>query len=501
MEIIAKKGDILASEAELTVVAIFENEDWDNEFLRRIDNLLSGKLKKLAKSQNFIGKIGERLVFPAPDGMTSEFVLVVGAGAEKNLSSSVLREIAGLSTITSYKLGTRTIAIEFVGEDDEQFDAKAASEALAEGFLLADYQFITYKKKKDDFRITSATIIAEDGRDARKAERAIEQVYDVYEGVRLARDLVNTPGKDMTPHVLATRAEEIAKKSNGRIRTRVFDKEQCARKKMNAFLAVAQGSDEDPAFIHLTYTPEKPAKKSIALVGKGVTFDSGGLSIKPGNLMETMKCDMAGAAVVLGVFEILAKLQPNIEIHGIIAATENMPSGKAIRPGDIVRASNGKTIEILNTDAEGRLTLADALIYASKLEPDFMIDLATLTGACVVALGEEITGLMANDDELATMILKAAAASGESTWRLPLEQSYVKLLESDIADVRNISTSRYGGALTAGLFLQQFIPEGVKWAHLDIAGPAFAERPISSYVQKGGTGFGVRTIIQFIQSF
>ena len=214
--------------------------------------------------------------------------------------------------------------------------------------------------------------------------------------------------------------------------------------------------------------------------------------------MMTMNCDMARAAAVLGFFSALAQLRPRVEVHGIVAATENMPSGKAIRPGDVVKASNGKTIEILNTDAEGRLTLADALTYAKKLEPTALVDLATLTGACVVALGEEITGLMSNNDNLAGSILGAAHRAGEKMWRMPLEKRYRSLVESDIADLRNIATTRYGGSLTAGLFLEEFV-DGLPWAHLDIAGPAFAEKPMASYIGKGGTGHGVRTLVELVE--
>jgi len=299
---------------------------------------------------------------------------------------------------------------------------------------------------------------------------------------------------------LAQVAENIAKMAGSSVRVRVYNREQCEKKKMGAFLAVAQGSDAEPRFIHLTYKPEGRAKKVIALVGKGVTFDSGGLSLKPGPYMETMKCDMAGAAAVLGTFATLARLKPKVEVHGIIPATENMVNGIAMRPGDVIKASNGKTIEVLNTDAEGRLILADGLHYASKLNPDYMIDLATLTGACVVALGEEVGAVMSNDDAFRGMVIDRAGTAGEKMWPIPLEPRYNALLESPIADLRNISTSRYGGSITAGLFLQNFVGEGIPWVHLDIAGPAFAERPLSSYIGKGGSGFGVRTLVELLRS-
>ncbi len=498
MELIARKGDILDAETDLLVVGMYKEEDWENPFISRLQAALGTKMKKLAKAQDFEGKPGQTLLFPAPDAMSTDYIMIVGLGKMDELPLSSIREAAGNAIQTAKKLGLERVAIEMFGEDDKDFDAAKTGRAMAEALLLADYSFSTYKKKKGA-NIKQIDLVAENGNDARRAQKAVESVQDVMSGVTLARDLVNTPAQDMTPTKLAEAAREIAASSSS-IRVKVLDREQCAKKKMGAYLAVDQGSDEPLQFIHLTYKPKGRAKKVLALVGKGITFDSGGLSIKPSKSMETMKCDMAGAASVLGAFKALARLQPKVEVHGIIAATENLPSGKAIKPGDIVRASNGKTIEILNTDAEGRLALADSIHYASKLSPDAIIDLATLTGACVVSLGEEVAGVMSNNAEFANAVLVAAAGAGEKMWQLPLEQNYRKLIESDVADLRNTATSRYGGSITAGLFLKEFVPEDVAWTHIDIAGPAFAERPIGSYLAKGGTGFGVRTLVSLIEN-
>jgi leucyl aminopeptidase len=278
-----------------------------------------------------------------------------------------------------------------------------------------------------------------------------------------------------------------------------LDEGDMRRQGMNCILAVSQGSSQKPALIVLEYRGAK-GKPPIALVGKGVTFDSGGLSLKPADAMVTMKCDMAGAASVLGVFSVIEQIAPKVEVHGIFAPIENMISGKAIRPGDILQSLNKKTVEVLNTDAEGRLTVMDMLTYALKLKPQAIIDLATLTGACVVALGEEITGVMSNDARLAQAVLTSASEAGEKMWELPLEKSYQKLLKSNTADIQNIG-GKWGGALTAGLFLQEFVDPKTPWAHLDIAGPAFAERDINAYTKKGGTGHGVRTLLRYLQSF
>lgn len=499
MEINVVKGDILEQSAELIVVGAYEKDRFENAFLDRVNELLEGKFKKLAKIQGFEGKIGQQILFPAPKGNAAEYLLIVGLGSFEALQNDHVREAAGVAVNTAKRLGLTTVAIELIGEDEgiENFHPAENAEALATAAMLANYEFENYKKSETK-PVKQLTIVAEDGRDAKRAEKGIERAKLVADGVAVARDLVNTPAKDMSPKRLAQFAETTASMSGKSVKVKILNRAECEKLGMGSYLAVAQGSDEEPAFIHLTYKPEKSTKKSIALVGKGVTFDSGGLSLKPSNSMETMKCDMAGAAAVLGVFSVLARLKPKVEIHGIIAATENMPSGKAIRPGDVVRAANGKTIEILNTDAEGRLTLADALDYACKLETKTIIDLATLTGACLVALGEEVAGLMSNDADLAQTMLTNAAESGERLWQLPLEERYRGLMKSDIADLRNISKTPYGGSLTAGLFLSEFIAPDVKWAHLDIAGPAFAERPIGSYLTRGGTGYGVRTLLRYL---
>lgn len=502
MEILVEKGDILEQSADLLVVGIYDKDNWENVFVDRLNELLEGRLKKLAKIHDFEGNPGQTMLFPAPKTLEADYLMVVGLGSFDSVDLDTVREAAGNAVQTAKKFGLGNVAFELLGEDEgiQNFNARAYGEAIATAAILADYEFSTYKKPKGNKKIKTFSIIAEDGRDANHALRGVEKAIVIADGVSVARDLVNTPGKDMSPTRLAETAETIASMSGRNVRVKILNREQCEKKKMGAYLAVSQGSEEEPKFIHLTYKPEKKAKKVIALVGKGVTFDSGGLSLKPADYMMTMKCDMAGGAAVLGVFAALARLKPNVEVHGIVAATENMPSGKAMRPGDVVRASNGKSIEVLNTDAEGRLTLADALHYACKLEPDIVIDLATLTGACVVALGEEIAALMSTDEKLAEKILESSLEAGEKMWEMPLEKRYRPLIESDIADIRNLAKSRYGGSLTAGLFLAEFVESNVSWAHVDIAGPAFAERPIGSYLQKGATGYGVRTMLQFIQS-
>ena len=307
--------------------------------------------------------------------------------------------------------------------------------------------------------------------------------------MNFTRDLANTPAQIATPQKLA----QIASKLEG-IETKVFNKEEIARMGMGAYLAVGQGSVNPPEFIHMKYTG-KNVKKKIALIGKGICFDSGGLDIKPASSMLTMKDDMSGASCILGVMKALAKLQPDIEVHGLIAACENMPSGSSYKPGDILTAKNGKTIEVDNTDAEGRLTLADALCYACELNVDEVIDIATLTGACVVALGSHISGIMGNDDELIERLIETGKETGEKLWKLPMDREYFDSLKSDIADMKNTGT-RMGGASIAGVFLQEFVKD-TKWAHIDIAGTAYIEKPQKEFIA-GSTGAGVRTLLNYI---
>jgi leucyl aminopeptidase len=310
----------------------------------------------------------------------------------------------------------------------------------------------------------------------------------------VARDLVNAPANEVHPTHLAEVAETIARPP--RLSVKILDRAECEELGMGAFLGVAKGSAQPPKFIHLTYRPSGRPTKRVAIIGKGITFDAGGLDLKSAEGMLRMKDDMSGAAAVLGIMRALPILKPKVEVHGLIAATENMPSGTAFRPGDVLRAMNGTTIEIGNTDAEGRLTLADVLSYAVQtIKPDEMVDLATLTGACVVALGPLCSGLMTNRQGLANRLLAAAGAAGERVWQLPLLEEYREHLKSDVADLNNVGP-RGGGAITAGLFLKEFAA-GVPWVHLDIAGPAYVEKdgPLTT---KGGTGVGVRTILTYL---
>jgi leucyl aminopeptidase len=382
------------------------------------------------------------------------------------------------------------VAIEVLGE---RLPDGQRAHAVVEGAILGTYTFDRYKREKADKAVEELRVLAPQGRVAREVEAGARR-GEIFAGATwFARDLVNAPANDVHPAHLAEVAAQVAKEAG--LTLKVYDRAECAEMGMGAFLGVAAGSEQPPKFIHLTYTPARP-KKRVAVIGKGVTFDAGGLDLKTADGMLRMKDDMSGAAAVLGLMRALPQLAPSVEVHGLIAATENMPSGSAIRPGDVLRAMNGTTIEIGNTDAEGRLTLADALCYAREhVKPDEMIDMATLTGACVVALGPLCSGLLANDHALAGRLLHAAAAAGESVWRLPLIDEYREGLKSEVADINNVGP-RGGGAITAALFLKEFAGD-TPWAHFDIAGPAFTERD-TPLAPKGATGVAVRTILTYL---
>ena len=378
-------------------------------------------------------------------------------------------------------------------------------EAVTEGLVLSNYEYTVYKsapKPSQPIQISFCSNRLE----LSAGSSAIKSGRVRAEAAILARDLVNCPPTDCGPAQMVREAKKIAKSS--RIQCRVFGKQALQKMKANALLGVSQGSATDPALIHLSYRPKqkKRSAKTVVLVGKGITFDSGGLSIKTGKGMEDMKCDMAGAGCVLavmkGIAELPAKLAPEHEVHALVPTCENMVNAKSQKPGDVVKALNGKTIEILNTDAEGRLILADALSYSERLKPDVIIDLATLTGSCIAALGPDYAGLFSNDREFATELEELGRQTGELLWQLPLASEYRKRLDSRIADLKNIGSGG-PGAVIAALFLKEFVPPTViekgSWAHLDIAGPAFISSG-NNYTKPGGTGYGVRMLLRYLQA-
>jgi len=380
----------------------------------------------------------------------------------------------------------------------KEAEASKIIDGAVTGLSLAMYNFSVHKTKHTEGKEIRSVTFFSDKHDG--LSKQLQTSILVVDAVIAARNLVNEPASITTPNHLSLFATDIAKKSKN-ISCTIFDRKKMEMLGMGALLSIAKGGNEEPSFIELRYKGK--SDKTIVLIGKGITFDSGGLSLKPSSSMETMKCDMAGAATILGLFSILDRLLPDVSVVGLIAATENMPSATSIKPGDVVKAMDGQTIEILNTDAEGRVILADAFNYWKSLgqKAHAIIDLATLTGACVVSLGEDVAGMFSNSDSLAEKLFEHSKQTGEKIWRLPIVQEYDSQLDSDVADIRNVSPSKYAGAITGALFIQRFVPppDVSPWAHLDIAGPAFAEKA-TPLVPRGGTGFGVRLLLSYLQA-
>jgi len=416
-----------------------------------------------------------------------EHSVVVGLGKGASLDLRTIRNQTGKAAQLARSVKAEEVVVHIAGHTE-------GVRAAIEGLLIGDYSFDTFKGKetlKKNPHINTIFIIAAPS-DTIKKE--VEKGMQSATGILLARDLVNTPASHLHPEVLVAHAKDIEKKSAGRVSVTILDEAACKKLGMGAFLGVAQGSERKPAFIVLHY--KGTGKHTFACVGKSITFDSGGLSLKPSEAMMDMKIDMAGGASVLGIFEYLATQQPAVlafsDVYGVLPACENMPSGKAMKPGDVVSAMNGKTIEVLNTDAEGRLALADALVYAETiLKADFIIDMATLTGACMVALGHDLAGLFSNDDGFEKLFSAQVKNTSDQYWRLPLHDDYLVHMKSSLADLKNIGGGRYAGAITAAVFLKEFVKKA-KWIHIDIAGPAHSEK-------EGASGWGVLPIIYFLE--
>jgi leucyl aminopeptidase len=450
--------------------------------------LLGGDPTALFERRRFRCKPGELLCLERPDGRPATLILV-GLGDPAEFDGMALRIAAAAVARAAAAAGARSLGLALPVEG---LDGSAAAAAMAEAVRLALYSDLRFRSEPEPR--PGLELVSLLGLDP-GAAAGLDTVDALCSGVELARQLVAAPPNVATPQALADCAATIA--SAHGLELKVLERSDCEALGMGAYLGVAQGSDLPPKFIHLTYRPANVSRR-VALVGKGLTFDSGGYNLNTaGSQIEMMKYDMGGSAAVLGAMRAIGQLRPEgVEVHAIVASCENMVSGGAIHPGDILTASNGKTIEINNTDAEGRLTLADALVYAGKLEPDAIVDLATLTGACVIALGEEIAGLWSPADGLADALLEASHRGGESLWRMPLRRSYKDGLKSPLADLKNTGP-RPGGSITAALFLQDFVPKGLAWAHLDIAGTVWNEKPRGAD-GSGATGFGVRTLVGWV---
>ncbi|MFB0927147.1 MAG: leucyl aminopeptidase [Acidimicrobiales bacterium] len=435
---------------------------------------------KQITAQGFTGKLGESAMVTV-DGLVR---CLVGMGSGDDVDADVWRRIGAVFARASKRCQAVSLAVTGVTD----------METLAEGIALGSYDYTEFKSEPVKPSLKTVSLI---GTTSKKSEAAVVKGLVIADAVNQARDFVNEPGGTLTPERFANEAKRIARQPG--LTIRVLGLAEIKKAKLGGVLGVNRGSDLPPRLVEMNYKCGVRGAPTIALVGKGITFDAGGLSIKSSAGMSTMKCDMGGGAAVLGAMSALPALKPAVNVKAWVPMTDNMLGGDATRLGDVLTIRNGKTVEILNSDAEGRLILADGLSLASEAKPDAVIDLATLTGAAMVSLGTDYSALMANNDDFAAQVEAAADDAGELTWRMPLPARYLKLLDSPIADMKNIG-GPYGGAITAALFLQEFVAEGLPWAHLDIAGPAFADS-VQETGPKGGTGYGVRTLISLITNF
>ncbi|XP_002529380.2 leucine aminopeptidase 1 isoform X1 [Ricinus communis] len=492
IDVVEWKGDILAVGVTEKDMTKDKSTKFDNSLLKKLDTHLGGLLSEASSEEDFTGKAGQSMVLRLP-GLGSKRIGLIGLGQSAS-TTFAFRNFGETIAATAKAAQASNVAIVLASAESISNELKLnTASAIASGTVLGTYEDARFKSESKKPVLKSVDILGfGTGPDLAKKLKYAE---DVSSAVIFGKELVNSPANVLTPAVLAEEASKIASTYSDVLSANILSAEQCKELKMGSYLGVAAASANPPHFIHLHYKPPGgTVKAKLALVGKGLTFDSGGYNIKtgPGCSIELMKFDMGGSAAVLGAAKAIGQVKPpGVEVHFIVAACENMISGTGMRPGDIVTASNGKTIEVNNTDAEGRLTLADALVYACNQGVDKIVDLATLTGACVVALGPSIAGVFTPSDDLANEVFTAAEASGEKLWRMPLEESYWENMKSGVADMVNTG-GRQGGAITAALFLKQFINEKVQWMHIDMAGPVWNEK------KRTATGFGISTLVEWI---
>lgn len=501
LPITVSADDVCDSACDL-FVAYARKGHWEKDsVITRLDEAFGGRLKTFLRQERFDGSRGARVFVPTFGCIKARKVCIIGLGEVSDLKAGTWRALGGHMAKVAKEGKAKCVASVIPAETGAGSESEAMTQSFIEGFALGSYEFRDHfgmrMRKRDRMPLSSVIFLESSVPRRHTLERCMRRAEICVSAISRARDLINTSPRHMKPADLVVAAKAVAKRGSG-ITCKVYDRSAMERMGMGAALAVAEGSAHAPFFVHLSYVPKKRARQRIALVGKGVTFDSGGLSLKPADSMTNMKIDMGGAAVVIGVFSALSALNIPVEVHGVFAAVENMPSGTSYRPGDVVRAMNGMTIEILNTDAEGRVTMADALSYAVKrIKPDAIVDFATLTGAVIVALGDDCTGFFSNDRDLARAIGKAAKRAGELFWELPLISHYDEALRSKVADVNNTG-GRSAGAIKAGLFLKHFVGN-TPWVHCDIAGPIFCEKEYRADIPYGGTGAGVRTALAYLE--
>jgi len=496
MDIRLDTGAFAAIEADALITYVFEKDDRIEGVVAEVDRLIGGRLRQLADSGELAGKSLEMTLVHYPTGLASQRLLVVGAGKPEKFGNAELRKLAGAALRALKAKSVKRLA--FLAPENDR--SAAAAQAITEGLIIADFESDKYKTEdKNNKEVESAVLAGWDDAGRGAAQEGLARALIAAGAQNFTRELVNEPSNRLTPRLLAERAEAMAREVG--LTIDVLDEKRMAELKMGALLGVAQGSAEPPRLMVVTYTPPnwREGAPVIGLVGKAITFDTGGISIKPSEGMEKMKYDMAGGATMLGVMKALAQLQPAVKVIAVVPSTENMPGGRAQKPGDVQMAMSGKSIEVINTDAEGRLVLADGLAYARQLGCTHLVDVATLTGAIVVALANVNVGVFGSHQEFTDRLLASARAAGEKMWPMPVDDDYREMIKSTIADIQNVGSGKGGGAVTAAMFLKEFA-EDTPWIHLDIAGTAWLDEA-KPWAAKGASGVAVRTLVDFVMGF
>jgi leucyl aminopeptidase len=494
MQIESHNGSFREIDVQAVAIAVFKDEKADDGFLKDLDEITGGVISSVIESEELKGKEGETvyLHLVGNSEIKAQRLLLVGVGERAEYTTTQVSQMAGTAVRALRGKNAKSIAV--VPRLDG--NAEEIASVVVEGSFISLFDPDKYRTSDKEERQITRLVVVLDGGDETSLKRGVERGEIIGESVNFTRDLANEPGAYMTPTIMADRAREVANEFG--LSVDVLDEARMEQEGMGSLLSVARGSDEPGKLIILKYTPPNAPEENgelLAFVGKGITFDSGGISLKPGENMELMKYDMSGGATVMGAMRAIAQLKPSIPVLGVIPCAENLPSGKATKPGDVVRAMTGKTIEVINTDAEGRLVLADAIAYAKKLGATRIVDMATLTGAVSIALGDINVAVLGTDQELVDEIIIAGKEAGEKFWQLPLDKEYSRQIKSDIADIKNVG-GRKAGTITAAAFLKEFA-DGVSWAHLDIAGTAWADEA-KPYRSKGPTGIAVRTLLKIV---
>ena len=496
MQITLVTQPFAAIETDALVSYVFEETDLVQGRIAEIDQAAGGLLRKLAKSGELTGKMLEFTLVHAPAGLKAARLLLVGVGKREQYSIAALRKVAGAALRHLKARSVKNFA--FLVREGQA--AEESAQAIAEGVLAGNFETDKYKtEKKNDKNIETVLLAGSSDAERASAEKGLSKGRIIAEAQNFTRDLVNEPSNKLTPRILAEKAEAMAKGAG--LSVEILDEKKIADLKMGALLSVAQGGPEPPRVIVVTYTPAnlKPGAPVIGLVGKAITFDTGGISIKPADGMEKMKYDMAGGATMLGVMRALAALKPSVKVICVVPSSENMPGGKAQKPGDIQTAMSGKTIEVLNTDAEGRLVLADGVHYAKQLGATYLVDAATLTGAIVVALANVNVGVFGSDQPFTDRLLASSKAVGEKMWQMPIDDDYREFIKGTVADIQNIGSGKGGGAIAGAMFIKEFTGD-TPWIHLDIAGTAWND-DAKPWLAKGPTGVALRTLVHLVLSY